>query len=226
MISERRLERRPKARSLFDRAILTRAIVDSFLKLDPRWQFRNPVMFVCEIGALVTLGFFFRDLRTHGPAGFDFAISIWLWFTVLFANFAEAVAEGRGKAQADFLRRTKTDTKARRIVDGREEIVSSTELRKGDVVPRGRGRADRGRRRRGRGCGHGRRVGDHRRVCARHPRSRGRSQFGHGRYARAFGQHPRAGHRQSGRGVPRSHDRARRRRHASEDARTRSRSRS
>jgi potassium-transporting ATPase ATP-binding subunit len=133
MISERRLERRPKARSLFDRAILTRAVLDSFRKLDPRWQFRNPVMFVCEIGALVTLGFFFRDLRVHGPAGFDFAISIWLWFTVLFANFAEAVAEGRGKAQADFLRRTKTDTKARRIVDGREEIVSSTELHKGDV---------------------------------------------------------------------------------------------
>ncbi len=116
MISERRLERRPKARSLFDRAILSRALVDSFRKLDPRWQFRNPVMFVCEIGALVTLGFFFRDLRVHGPAGFDFAISIWLWFTVLFANFAEAVAEGRGKAQADFLRRTKTDTKARRMV--------------------------------------------------------------------------------------------------------------
>jgi len=133
MISERRLERRPKARSLFDRAILTRAIVDSFRKLDPRWQYRNPVMFVCEIGALVTLGFFFRDLRTHGPAGFDFAISIWLWFTVLFANFAEAVAEGRGKAQADFLRRTKTDTKARRIVAGREEVVSSTDLHKGDV---------------------------------------------------------------------------------------------
>jgi len=133
MISERRLERRPKARSLFDRAILSRAVLDSFVKLDPRWQFRNPVMFVCEIGAIVTLGFFFRDLRTHGPAGFDFAISIWLWFTVLFANFAEAVAEGRGKAQADFLRRTKTDTKARRVVDGRETLVSSTELHKGDV---------------------------------------------------------------------------------------------
>ena len=133
MISERRLERRPKARSLFDRAIMSRAVVDAFVKLDPRWQFRNPVMFVCEIGAIVTLGFFFRDLRTHGPAGFDLAISIWLWFTVLFANFAEAVAEGRGKAQADFLRRTKTDTKARRVVDGREELVSSTELHKGDV---------------------------------------------------------------------------------------------
>ncbi|MBV8170312.1 MAG: potassium-transporting ATPase subunit KdpB [Candidatus Eremiobacteraeota bacterium] len=133
MISERRLDRRPKARSLFDRAILSRAVIDAFRKLDPRWQFRNPVMFVCEIGALVTLLFFLRDLRTHGPAGFDFAISVWLWFTVLFANFAEAVAEGRGKAQADFLRRTKSDTKARRVVAGREEVISSTELRKGDV---------------------------------------------------------------------------------------------
>src|SRR5271166_5270992 len=133
MISERRLERRPKARSLFDRAIMSRAVVDAFVKLDPRWQFRNPVMFVCEIGAIVTLGFFFRDLRTHGPAGFDLAISIWLWFTVLFANFAEAVAEGRGKAQADYLRRTKSDTTARLLADGNvEEIVPSTSLRKGN----------------------------------------------------------------------------------------------
>jgi K+-transporting ATPase ATPase B chain len=91
-------------------------------------------MFVCEVGALVTLIFFFRDLNTHGPAGFDFAISIWLWFTVLFANFAEAVAEGRGKAQADFLRRTKSETNARRVVDQKEELVSATSLRKGDVV--------------------------------------------------------------------------------------------
>ena len=134
MISERRLERRPKARSLFDSKILTTATIESFRKLDPRWQFRNPVMFICEVGALVTLLFFFRDLRTHGPAGFDFAISIWLWFTVVFANFAEAVAEGRGKAQADFLRRTKTETRATRVVDGREEVVSATLLRKGDTV--------------------------------------------------------------------------------------------
>jgi K+-transporting ATPase ATPase B chain len=134
MIPQRRIERRPKARSLFDRKILTTATIESFRKLDPRWQFRNPVMFVCEIGAAVTLLFFFRDLRTHGPAGFDFAISMWLWFTVIFANFAEAMAEGRGKAQADFLRRTKTDTRARRVIDGREELVSATDLRKGDTL--------------------------------------------------------------------------------------------
>ena len=134
MLSERRLERRPKARSLFDPKILTAATLESFRKLDPRWQWRNPVMFVCEVGALVTLVFFFRDLRTHGPAGFDFAISIWLWFTVVFANFAEAVAEGRGKAQAEFLRKTKTETKARRITGSAFEMVSATELRKGDLV--------------------------------------------------------------------------------------------
>jgi potassium-transporting ATPase ATP-binding subunit len=134
VLSQRRLERRPKARSLFDREILGRAVVDSFKKLDPRWMARNPVMFVCEIGALVTLIFFVRDLGKHGPAGFDFAISIWLWFTVLFANFAEAVAEGRGKAQADALRKTRTETMANLVVGDGTEKVPSTNLRKGDVV--------------------------------------------------------------------------------------------
>jgi potassium-transporting ATPase ATP-binding subunit len=134
MLSQRRLERRPQARSLFDKDILGRAVVDSFKKLDPRWQARNPVMFVCEVGALVTLFFFVRDLAVHGRAGFDFAISIWLWFTVLFANFAEAVAEGRGKAQADALRRTKTETMANLIVGDGVEAVISSNLRRGDVV--------------------------------------------------------------------------------------------
>ena len=114
MQSQRRLERRPKARSLFDRAIVRRALGDSFKKLDPRWQARNPVMFVVEVGAAATSIFFVRDLIKHtGMAGFDLAIAAWLWFTVLFANFAEAVAEGRGKAQAEALRRTKSDTFAR-----------------------------------------------------------------------------------------------------------------
>jgi potassium-transporting ATPase ATP-binding subunit len=134
MLSQRRLERRPKARSLFDRGIVSRAVWDSFTKLDPRWQWRNPVMFVVEIGALATSIFFVRDLARHtGSAGFDFAIAVWLWFTVLFANFAEAVAEGRGKAQAEFLRRTKSDTMARLLREnGVEEKVPSTTLRKGD----------------------------------------------------------------------------------------------
>jgi K+-transporting ATPase ATPase B chain len=138
MISSRRIERRPQARSLFDRAIVGRAVADSFAKLDPRWQARNPVMFIVEVGAFVTSLFFVRDVITHntvhGITGFDLAIALWLWFTVVFANFAEAVAEGRGKAQAEFLRRTKTDTQARKIVDGQAVMVNANELRKGDLI--------------------------------------------------------------------------------------------
>jgi K+-transporting ATPase ATPase B chain len=135
MLSQRRLERRPKARSLFDRTIVVRAVAESFKKLDPRWMMRNPVMFIVEAGAFVTTLFFMRDVVSHAASGgFDFAIAAWLWFTVLFANFAEAVAEGRGKAQADFLRRTKSDTLARRRKDGELEVVFSSLLQKGDVV--------------------------------------------------------------------------------------------
>ncbi|HEY0613691.1 MAG TPA: potassium-transporting ATPase subunit KdpB [Candidatus Elarobacter sp.] len=122
-----------RSRSLLDAAILRPAIVASFAKLDPRVQLRNPVMFVVEAGALVTLLFAFVDART-GEAPFDLAISAWLWFTVLFANFAEAMAEGRGKAQADYLRRTKTETTARRLTGTREERVAAADLRRGDRV--------------------------------------------------------------------------------------------
>jgi K+-transporting ATPase ATPase B chain len=134
MLSQRRLERRPKSRPLFDRAIVARAVGDSFKKLDPRWQARNPVMFVVEVGATATTVFLARDLAHHSAtAGFDFAIAAWLWFTVVFANFAEAVAEGRGKAQAETLRRTKSDTYARLLRDdGTEECVAGGSLRKGD----------------------------------------------------------------------------------------------
>ena len=125
-----------KARALFDLAIAGPAIRDSFLKLDPRWQARNPVMFVVEVGSLVTLLYFVRDLlRGSSSVGFDFAIFAWLFFTVIFANFAEAVAEGRGKAQADHLRSTRSDTSARkRVSDGNYAAVSASALRKGDVV--------------------------------------------------------------------------------------------
>ncbi|HZX67733.1 MAG TPA: potassium-transporting ATPase subunit KdpB [Candidatus Elarobacter sp.] len=122
-----------RARSLLDPGILWPAVGDSFVKLDPRVQLRNPVMFIVEVGALVSIFFAFRDAH-DGQAGFDVAISAWLWFTVLFANFAEAMAEGRGKAQADELRRTKTETQARRQSDGREEIIPATQLRRGDRV--------------------------------------------------------------------------------------------
>jgi len=124
-----------RSKSFMDREILVPALGDSFKKLDPRWQARNPVMFVVLIGAVMTTYAFVTGLANHNEdVGFVFQIALWLWFTVLFANFAEAVAEGRGKAQAATLRRTRSDTIARKIVNGREIAVPAQELRKGDVV--------------------------------------------------------------------------------------------
>ncbi|HEX2278624.1 MAG TPA: potassium-transporting ATPase subunit KdpB [Candidatus Tectomicrobia bacterium] len=124
--------------SLFDPKIVRRAVWDSAVKLDPRTLMRNPVMFVVEVVAAVTTVLFVRELLGGtGQAGFVGHISAWLWFTVLFANFAEAMAEGRGKAQADTLRRTKTETMAKRLrrAERREyELVPGTSLRQGDVV--------------------------------------------------------------------------------------------
>ena len=120
-----------QATSLFDRAIIGPAVGDSFKKLDPRLLIKNPVMAVTAIGAvLTTVGIF----TAESGRGFVTHLAVWLWFTVLFANFAEAVAEGRGKAQANTLRRARAETLARRLKNGREEKVSATELRKGDVV--------------------------------------------------------------------------------------------
>jgi potassium-transporting ATPase ATP-binding subunit len=134
-------ERRKGRSSLTDRTILYPAIGASFAKLDPRWMARNPVMFVVEVGSVITTIVFIGGLFTGAPALsgpnnelFVGQISLWLWFTVLFANFAEAMAEGRGKAQAAALRKTRTETIARRLVDGREERIASTQLKKGDVV--------------------------------------------------------------------------------------------
>ena len=123
-------------RSLFDPQIMKRAVVDAFKKLDPRLVAKNPVMFVVEVGSVVTTYYWIKGLLAHdGTALFVGQISLWLWFTVLFANFAEAMAEGRGKAQADSLRKAKTETVARKLVDGkREERVPGTQLRKGDLV--------------------------------------------------------------------------------------------
>jgi potassium-transporting ATPase ATP-binding subunit len=136
-----RRERRKGRSSLTDRTILVPAIWDSFRKLDPRRMARNPVMFVVEVGSVITTIIFAFDLfnGTPGFSGhnnelFVGQITLWLWFTVLFANFAEAIAEGRGKAQAAALRRSRTDTVARRLVDGKEERVPSTQLKKGDIV--------------------------------------------------------------------------------------------
>src|ERR1700739_1521101 len=109
-----RLQKRSSMSTMLDPKILTPAIAASFVKLDPRAMMKNPVMFVVEIVAALTTVIFLRDLVTGGEnLAFTFQIIIWLWFTVLFANFAEAVAEGRGKAQADTLRRTRTETQAK-----------------------------------------------------------------------------------------------------------------
>jgi K+-transporting ATPase ATPase B chain len=150
-------------RPLFDPPIVRRAVADAFKKLDPRLQVKNPVMFVVLIGAVLTTVLWVQALPGQGeaPAGFIFAISAWLWFTVLFANFAEAMAEGRGKAQADTLRKARQDVNAKRLpyyhppttddrrpttestapdggrwssVGGRYDTVSSGTLRTGDIV--------------------------------------------------------------------------------------------
>src|SRR5689334_6549554 len=110
----------PRARPLFDPPIVRRAVRDSLVKLNPRTMMKNPVMFVVEVGAAMTTVLTVRDFAGDAAlAGFSFQITLWLWFTVVFANFAEAMAEGRGKAQADTLRKTKTETTARRLVNGK-----------------------------------------------------------------------------------------------------------
>jgi K+-transporting ATPase ATPase B chain len=129
-----------KARSLFDGSIIKQAIVDSFGKLTVQRQVRNPVMFVVYVGAMLTTVLWLQALfgRGEAPARFICWVSAWLWFTVLFANFAEAMAEGRGKAQAASLRKARRDLQAKRLGrpdrHARVEIVSATTLRKGDVV--------------------------------------------------------------------------------------------
>jgi potassium-transporting ATPase ATP-binding subunit len=129
-----------KARPLFEPAIIIRAIVDSFRKLTFRRQVRNPVMFVVYVASILTTLLWIQALvgRGEAPAGFIFWVSVWLWFTVLFANFAEAMAEGRGKAQAASLRLARRDIQAKRLWkpqhDGPYQSIAATQLRKGDLV--------------------------------------------------------------------------------------------
>lgn len=125
-----------KAQSLLDPAILLPAMRDAVLKLNPRQLLRNPVIFVTEAVAAVVTVLFIRDLAVgNGQAGFSGQIAAWLWFTVLFATFAEAVAEGRGRAQAESLKKTKSEMVARRVsADGREESVAASSLKLGDIV--------------------------------------------------------------------------------------------
>ena len=125
---------RARQRSLFDPEILLPAIGESFKKLNPLHMVKNPVMFVTEVGAAVTTGEVFFATAHHEPLGFVLQICLWLWFTVLFANFAEAMAEGRGKAQADALRKSRTKTNANKLLpDGSIKVRPAESLRKGDL---------------------------------------------------------------------------------------------
>jgi potassium-transporting ATPase ATP-binding subunit len=114
--------------------IAVQAIKDSFVKLNPAVLVKNPVIFIVGIGAVMSTVVVVTDILGGVFSGFNFQITLWLWFTVLFANFAEAVAEGRGKAQADSLRKSRTETKARKLVNNKEEMVLANDLRKGDIV--------------------------------------------------------------------------------------------
>src|SRR5450756_2754248 len=128
-----------KKRSTFRRELYQRAIVESFVKLNPRWMVRNPVMFVVEVGSLLTTALWIQALFGKGeaPAGFIGGVALWLWATVLFANFSEAVAEGRGKAQAEALRKTRQTTQAKKLNrpdrQAKYELVASSALRKNDL---------------------------------------------------------------------------------------------
>ena len=131
---------KPISSSLFDPDILKQAVLESFRKLTPQQQWKNPVMFVVYLGSILTTVLWLQALDGQGeePAGFILTVSLWLWFTVLFANFAEAVAEGRSKAQAEFLRSAKRDISAKKLDEARYGAnysrVSGSTLRKGDVV--------------------------------------------------------------------------------------------
>jgi len=120
--------------SLFNQKLLVQAAKASFIKLNPLTLIKNPVIFMVGIGSVLTTLTVISGLFSGNFSSFNFQIAIWLWFTVLFANFSEAIAEGRGKAQAESLRKNRTQTLARRLVGNREETVSAPELRKGDVV--------------------------------------------------------------------------------------------
>ncbi len=130
------MTQKTKSKAIWDMKIVRRAVIDSFVKLNPRNMMGNPVMFVVEVGSVVTSVLLVRDvLRHQGSFGFNLQITLWLWFTVMFANFAEAMAEGRGKAQAESLRKARAETVANRLTaNGTIEQIASSKLRSGDFV--------------------------------------------------------------------------------------------
>jgi K+-transporting ATPase ATPase B chain len=130
------MTQKTKSKAIWDMKIVRRAVVDSLVKLNPKNMMGNPVMFVVEVGSVLTSVLLIRDALHHqGSFGFNLQITLWLWFTVLFANFAEAMAEGRGKAQAESLRKARAETVANRLgVNGAIEQIASSKLRSGDFV--------------------------------------------------------------------------------------------
>ena len=118
--------------------MIRRAVVDAFRKLDPRRMVKSPVMFVVEVGSAFTTVLFIHAVSSGAPWGFILAVSVWLWFTVVFSNFAEAMAEGRGKAQADTLRKSRAEVNAKKLSepqrDAPQVATPSGQLRRGDVV--------------------------------------------------------------------------------------------
>jgi len=120
--------------NLFNKRLILQAAKDSFIKINPVLLIKNPVIFIVSIGSVLTTIIVCIDIFQGSFSSFNFQIAIWLWFTVLFANFSEAIAEGRGKAQADSLRKNRTQTQARKIIGNKETLVFATELRKGDIV--------------------------------------------------------------------------------------------
>ena len=217
------LRKRMPVTALTDPKIIVPAIGVAFAKLSPRVMIKNPVMFVVEVVATLTTVLFVRDLMTGGAdLGFTFQIILWLWFTILFANFAEAVAEGRGKAQAATLRQTReeTDSQAYRRRDDGPDGSDARRRARARADRAGRGRRPHSLRRRGdRGRRLGQRSGDHRRIRAGHPRGRRRSLGRHRRHARASRTGSRCASRaEPGDDFPRPHDQVGRRRRAAEDA--------
>src|SRR5438874_2581219 len=118
-----------KKNGILNKELVFEALLDSFVKLDPRTQYKNPVMFVTYLGAIFTSIFIFNNW-----SWFNFQITLWLWFTVLFANFASAIAESRGKAQAAFLKKMQTDTSAKKLIHGKEVVVPASELKKDELI--------------------------------------------------------------------------------------------
>ncbi len=217
-----KLQKKTPVSAMLDPKIVMPAIRSAIAKLDPRLMIKNPVMFVVEVVAALTTVVFLRNLVMGGgeSLGFTFQIILWLWFTVLFANFAEAVAEGRGKAQAESLRKTRTESQAKLLAGSGNELSSGIRHQpQGRRHRAGRSRRQHSLRRRGdRRRRLGQRSRDHRRVRARDPRIRRRPLGGHRRHPGAVRLDPRSHHRGAGLDLHRPHDQAGRGRRAAEDA--------